>query len=133
MRWLFPLFFLMSVISVSAGSGECQISLRHKAGSGLEGWTEAKYRHSKGAWMNGTLAVRKEKGDIQLFQAQYAFIVGWDFCRNDTCVVIQSQNSHGPYYWQLFDLSTGKLKEDFFPYKADKFPDWVIDFTEQLK
>lgn len=122
----------MLAISGYAGDQAGAVSLMRETAT-HEGWTVANFRHSKGAWMNRTLVMKTEQGNRKTFDAQYAFIVGWNFCRDDSCVVIQSQNAHGPYYWQLFDISSGKVLEEFYRSKTDDVPDWVIDFTVQRK
>lgn len=134
MRATLPLLFIIAVTTgLSFAESREQTSLQQTSESGLTGWTQATHRHSSGAWMNGFLKIKTRKKEIKEFRAQYAFIIGWAFTRNDSCVVIQSQNSHGPYYWQLFDISTGKLLDEFFRSKADEFPLWVKDFTEPRK
>ncbi len=108
------------------------ISLRQTSESGLSGWTEAGGRHSKGQWMNGLLKIQKDDDTVQTFHSQYGFIIGWAFSRGDTAVVVQSQNSHGPYYWQIFDIASGKQLEEFFDVQST-WPEWVIDFTGTQK
>jgi len=80
--------------------------------------------------MNSTLVVITKNRRIRTFRAEYAFIVGWDFCRDDSCVVIQSINAHGPFYWQLFDIASGKELESYFRSKADTIPEWVHLFVQ---
>ena len=122
------LLVLIFAIAAYGGEQPDQNSLQRKSTTGLEGWTHADFRHSKGAWMNDTLVVKTKKGKIKKFAAEYVFIVGWDFCRDDSCVVIQSVNAHGPCYWQLYDISSGKLLDSFYRSKADVFPEWVHQF-----
>lgn len=62
----------------------------------------------------------------------FGFIIGWAFSRADTAIVIQSQNSHGPYNWQLFDIASGEQLDEFFDIHK-KWPEWVIDFTNIQK
>ena len=124
------LLVLMLAIAAYGGEQPDQNSLPRKSTTGLEGWTHADYRHSKGAWMNSTLVVKTKNGKIKKFAAEYAFIVGWDYCYDDSCVVIQSQNAHGPFYWQLYDISSGKLLDSFYRSKADVFPEWVHQFFQ---
>jgi len=123
---------LVVILATAAHGAEQsdQISLSRKSKSGLEGWTIADSRHSKGAWMNRTLVIKTKKGKKKTFPAEYAFIVGWDFCRADSGVVIQSQNAHGPYYWQLFDIPTGRLLDSFYRSKVDNFPEWAHQFAK---
>ncbi len=109
-----------------------KISLQQTAESGLSGWTEAVGRHSRGQWMNGVLKIQKGEDVIQTFRSNYGFIIGWAFSRGDTAIVIQSQNSHGPYYWQLFDIASGEQLDEFFDIHK-KWPEWVIDFTNTQK
>jgi len=124
------LLLVMFAIAAYGGEQSDQIFLLRASTSGLEGWTRADSRHSKGAWMNRTLVVKTKQGNMKTFVAEYAFIVGWDFCRDDSCVVIQSQNAHGPYYWQLFDIPTSRLLDSFYRRKADKFPEWAHQFVK---
>jgi hypothetical protein len=129
MRSSIILLFVMFGIAAYGGDQADQISLPRQSTTGLEGWTRADYRHSNGSWMNRFLVVKTKKGKIKTFAAEYAFIVGWNFCRGDSCVVIQSENSHGPYYWQLFDVASGQLLDSFFAGKADTFPEWAHRFV----
>lgn len=133
MRPTLILLILTLAMAAYAGGQSDQISLPRKSTTGLEGWTQAYFRHSKGAWMNGELVVKNLEGSTQTFRAGYAFIVGWDFCGDDSCVVVQSQNAHGPYCWQLFEIPTGALLEEYFRSKTENPPDWVIDFTDNQK
>jgi hypothetical protein len=132
MKVIISVFAFLIVTTVSLVADE-NISLKQISPNGLTGWTRAASRHSSGAWMNRFLDIKTKNGDVKEFEAEYAFIIGWAFSRSDTCVVIQSQNAHGPYYWQIFDISTGKLLDEFYRSKADKFPEWAIDFTKQNK
>lgn len=125
------LFMLVSVLAARGGE-PCEISLRRETLGGWKGWTEAHFRHSQGAWMNGTLVVQTGRDEIKKFRAGYGFIIGWDFCRDDLCVVVQSQNAHGPYLWQLFELSSGEELDQFYRSKTDRWPGWVRDFTDSL-
>jgi hypothetical protein len=80
--------------------------------------------------MNNSLVVETKQDHTKTFLSQYAFIVGWGFSRSNSCVVIQSQNAHGPYYWQLFDIASGELIDDFYRSKAETFPDWAEQFIK---
>ena len=88
-------------------TGHCL--LPHLSKSGLVGWTYASGRHSRGMWMNGVLRIARHGKVIREIEAGYAFIEMWDFSDNDSCVVIQSRNSHGPALIRKVCLSSGQL------------------------
>lgn len=102
--------------------------MRQVGATGLEGWTEAVGKHSRGEWMNSTLVVRAKNGETKKFRAGYAFIEAWGFMENDRFVVVRSRNAHGPARWEKFDFQSGKLVEEFFRSKDSKIPDWVKPF-----
>ena len=130
MRISLTAFFLLLAVFSCAGEQPDQVSLHRTSKTGLQGWTHADHRHSSGTWMNSTLVIKTRQGKIKTFRSEYAFIIGWAFCHSDSCVVIQSQNAHGPYYWQLYDISSGKLLDDYYRSKADEFPEWAKQFEK---
>ena len=123
---------ILLTASLAFGADE-KISLRQESSRGISGWTEASHKHSSGQWMNGLLKVKNGEGKMKEFRAQYAFIIGWAVAQDGKAVVIQSQNSHGPYYWQLFEIDSGELLEEFFDVRRQPWPKWVIDFTGTQK
>ena len=82
------LLLVMFAIAAYGGEQSDKISLPRKSTSGLEGWTHSDTRHSQGAWMNSPHFVKAINDKILKFGAKYAFIVGWDFCDDDSYVVI---------------------------------------------
>jgi hypothetical protein len=90
-----------------ANSGHCFLPRLSK--SGLVGWTYASGRHSRGMWMNSVLRIARDGKVIREIEAGYAFIEIWDFSDNDSCVVIQSRNIHGPALVRKVCISSGQV------------------------
>jgi hypothetical protein len=88
-------------------SGHCTLPRLSK--SGLVGWTYASGRHSRGMWMNGVLRIARNGKVMREIEAGYAFIENWDFSNNDSCVVIQSRNSHGPALVRKVYIGSGQV------------------------
>ena len=130
MRIFITTLFLLSAVLTYARERTDQISLQHKSATGMQGWTRSDHRNFSGAWMNSTLVIKTTQGRLKTFPSEYVFIVGWDFCNSDSCVVIQSINAHGPFYWQLYNIASGKLLDTYYRSKNDEFPKWVKQFDK---
>jgi len=99
--------------------------------NGLEGWTVGTGKNYRDEWMNSNLVVRTKGGKVVKFRAEYAFIDKWGFADNNQCVVIRSINAHGPFYWQKYEIKSGKLIADYYRSKdPEHIPAWVSPFLE---
>lgn len=103
------LTLMLCLAAVRTGYAEDQISLKLTSQSGLQGWTLATARNSKGEWINSTLVI-VTKSKEETFRASRAFIEVWGFADlEDTAVIVRSRNLHGPSWIEKFDIKTGKL------------------------
>lgn len=80
--------------------------------------------------MNGTLLLKTKTGKTLKLKALYAFIIAWEFYDADSRVIIQSQNAHGPYQWELFDIASGYLVDHYYRSKKGSHPEWVKSFLD---
>lgn len=121
---------LAGLISATSCFGaETKISMEQISKSGIRGWTVATAKNYQGAWMNSCLVVLGPNAKKTEFAAEYAFIDLWGFVDHDSAVVLRSIGARGPYRWQKFSLSSGKLLEDYFRSKnTDPVPSWVKPF-----
>ena len=109
--------------------GKCELARVSK--SGLVGWTHGTAFHSKGALMNDTLIIARNRKVRARMRTFYPFIDVWDFTDADSCVVVLSAGPHGPGRIEKFRIADGQLLGGCYESKPEEQPDWAKRFLKE--
>lgn len=98
------------------------------------GWTVGThYEGPNGVRFHNNILVLFRRGStVARIMADRPIIENWELRPGGKEVVVQSRASHGPSSVQLFDVTSGALKQKFVGYEiSSSSPDWARPFAEK--
>src|SRR5450432_1460365 len=100
---------------------------------GAVGWVNFSALDGRGAELNDIVQLRFPDGSRKEFKpnSEAPFILDWCFADNESSVVIQSMQHHGPPYFIKYDIKTGRTTGTVDGYKPyDKLPKWAQPYSD---